>query len=325
MGLNLSVYLFSAALLSLGVSPISLAQTYPSRPITIIVPAAAGGVLDVEARKLRDELSRALGQTVIVENRPGASGFIGAEAVAGAKPDGYTVLIAATNVLCINPVLYSKIPYDPIGDFAPVSLAVRGNPVLLVNLRLPVKTLPEFVDYAKARPGRVNYGSPNVGSPQHIAMELLKQLAGIEMTHVPYKNGPQVMADLIGGQIDAAIEFPSVAAPYIKAGKVRALAIVGPRRAPIIPDVPTAAEVGLPAFDLAAWHGFLVPAGTPKEIIGRLNKEIVAALKEPESLEWETSLGNEVVASTPEEFADYIKVELARWSKIVHAAKIQLE
>ena len=317
--------LFTAPLIWACLSSQGLAETYPSQPIRIIVPAAAGGVLDVLIRRLTDKLSRSLGQPIVVDNRPGANGLIGADAAARAKPDGYTVFFAAVNVLCANPALYSKLPYDPVRDFAPVTLGARGNPILLVSPRLPVKTLPEFIAYAKARPGQVTYGSPAIGSAQHIASKLLEQLAGVDMVHVPYKNQPQVIVDLIGGHIDMAIEFAAVAIPHIKAGKVRALAIVGPRRKPAIPDVPTAAELGLPAFDLASWNGFLVPSGTPPEIVARLNKEIVAALRQPDFVEWIDNNGSDVVASTPDEFASYMKAELVRWSKIVKDAKIQVE
>ena len=317
--------LFTAPLIWACLSSQGLAEPYPSQPIRIIVPAAAGGVLDVLIRRLTDKLSRSLGQPIVVDNRPGANGLIGADAAARAKPDGYTVFFAAANVLCVNPALYSKLPYDPVRDFAPVTLGARGNPILLVSPRLPVKTLSEFIAYAKARPGQVTYGSPAIGSAQHIASKLLEQLAGVDMVHVPYKNQPQVIVDLIGGHIDMAIEFAAVAIPHIKAGKVRALAIVGPRRKPAIPDVPTAAELGLPAFDLASWNGFLVPSGTPPEIVARLNKEIVAALRQPDFVEWVDNNGSDVVASTPDEFASYMKAELVRWSKIVKDAKIQVE
>ena len=303
----------------------ALAEAYPSRPIRIILPAAAGGVLDVGVRRLTDTLSRSLGQPVIVDNRPGANSFIGADAAAHSKPDGYTVFLAALNVLCVNPALFAKLPYDPVRDFAPVTLGTGGNPILLVSPRLPVKTLAEFIGYAKARPGQVTYGSPSIGSSQHLTSKLLEQLTGVEMVHVPYKNQPQVMVDLIGGQIDMAIEFASVAVPHIKAGKVRALAIVGPKRKPAVPDIPTAAELGFPAFDLAGWNGFLVPSGTPPEIIARLNKEIVAALRQPEFIAWIDSLGSETIPSTPEEFASHMRAETVRWAKIVKDARIQME
>ena len=313
--------------LSFCTSPIATvrADTYPSQPIRIIVPAAAGGVLDVNARRLSDTLSRSLGQPVIVDNRPGANGFIGAEAAARAKPDGYTVFLAAVNVLCINPALFAKLPYDPVRDYAPITLLVRGYPILLVTPQLPVKTLPEFIEYARARPGTVTYGSPAIGSPQHIAGELLEQLTGVDMVHIPYKNAPQIMTDLIGGQIDATIDYASVAVPQVKAGKVRALAIVGPQRKPAIPDIPTAAELGLPAFEMPGWAGFLVPAGTSSQIIARLNKEIIAAMQKRDFLDWVASNGSEVLPSTPEEFASYMKTELARWSKIIKDAKVETQ
>ena len=323
MKTKLFVVLFTVPLIWF--SQQALAEAYPSRPIRIILPAAAGGVLDVVARRLTDTLSRSLGQPVIVDNRPGANGFIGADAVVHSKPDGYTVFFAALNVLCVNPALFARLPYDPVRDFAPVTLGTGGNPILLVSPRLPVKTLAEFIGYAKARPGQVTYGSPSIGSSQHLTSKLLEQLTGVEMVHVPYKNQPQVMVDLIGGQIDMAIEFASVAVPHIKAGKVRALAIVGPKRKPAIPDIPTAAELGFPAFDLAGWNGFLVPSGTPPEIIARLNKEIVAALKQPEFVAWIASLGSDTLPSTPEEFASHMKAETVRWAKIVKDAQIQME
>lgn len=303
----------------------ALADTYPNHPIRFILPAAAGGVLDVIMRRLSDKLGRSLGQTIIVDNKPGANGLIGAEAAARAKPDGYTVLFAPSNVLCVNPALFAKLPYDPVRDFAPVTRGTRGNPILLVGLKFPAKTLAEFIEYAKAHPRQITYGTPAIGSPQHIAAKLLEQLTGIEMVHVPYKNQPQAMTDLIGGQIDAAIEFATVAAPHVTAGKIRALVVLGPHRKPIMPDVPSAAESGLPAFDLAPWNGFLVPAGTPPEFIARLNRELVAALTAPDFSEWMSSLGAEIVPDTPEEFAAFIKAEMSRWAKIVKEANIRLE
>jgi tripartite-type tricarboxylate transporter receptor subunit TctC len=304
---------------------LALAQAYPSQPIRVIVPGAAGSVPDVFVRRLSDHISRSLGQPVVVDNRPGANGVIGAEAAARAKPDGYTLLYGAVNVLSINPALFQRMPYDPVRDFAPISLIARGYPILLVNPQLPVKTMAEFIEYARARPGQVTYGSPGVGSLQHVSAELFEQLTGVEMVHVPYKSQPQVMTDLIGGQIDAAIEYPSTAVPQVKAGKVRALAIVGPKRKPAIPDVPTAAELGLPTFEAAGWAGFLVPAGTPRDIIARLNKAITAALGQPQFLEWIASNGTEAVPTTPEEFASYIKLEIAKWSKVVKVARVEVE
>lgn len=308
----------------LAIAP-AFSEPYPDHPIRIIVPAAAGSVADVFVRRLSDHMSRTVGQPIVVDNRAGANGFIGAEAAARAKPDGYTLVYGAINVLAINPALFSQMPYDPVRDFAPVSLMARGYPILIVNPSLPVKTVSEFIEYARARPGKVTYGSPGVGSVQHVATELLEQLTGVDLVHVPYKNQPQVMTDLIGGQLDAAVEYPSVAVPQIKAGKVRALVIVGPKRKPAIPDVPTAPEVGLPAFQAAGWAGFLVPTGTPREIVEKLNNAIIAALAQPQFLEWIAGNGTEAVPSTPEEFASYIKAETAKWSKVVKDAKVKVE
>lgn len=314
----------ATALSAFAIAPAS-AEPYPDHPIRIVVPAAAGSVPDIFVRRLSDHMSHTLGQPIIVDNRAGANGFIGAEAAARARPDGYTLVYGAVNVLAINPALYSQMPYDPVRDFAPVSLIGRGYPILIVNPGLPVKTMSEFIEYARARPGKVTYGSPGVGSLQHIAAELFEQLTGVDLVHVPYKNQPQVMTDLIGGQLDASIEYPSVAVPQIRAGKVRALVIVGPRRKPAIPEVPTAPEMGLPAFQAAGWSGFLVPAGTPREIVDKLNKAVIAALAQPQFLEWIAGNGTEAVPSTPEEFASYIKAETAKWSKVVKDAKVKVE
>jgi tripartite-type tricarboxylate transporter receptor subunit TctC len=303
----------------------TIGQPYPSRPIRVIVPGAAGGVLDIGIRKISENLSQYLGQPVIVDNRPGANGFIAAEAAARAKPDGYTVFMAPVSTLCSNPALFTKLPYDPEKDFAPVSLAAIGNPILLVSPRMPVRNLSEFVAHAKARPGEITYGSPNIGSPQHITMVLLEQLTGIRLVHVPYKNHPQVLMDVAGGQIDATIEYASMAAPHVKSGKLRALAVAGPRRKPAMPDIPTGAEAGVPGFDLHGWNGYMVPAGTPREIIDRLHKDITAALKSRENVEFIESFGSEVVASTPEEFESFINIERTKWAKLIKAAGIRLE
>jgi tripartite-type tricarboxylate transporter receptor subunit TctC len=306
-------------------APRSAAETYPNRPIHIVVPGSAGSVLDLIARRISEKISQSMGQPVVIDNKPGANGFIAAEAVARSKPDGYTLLHAYTSLLCVNPALFGKLPYDPIRDFAPVTLVARGSPILMVNPKLPVKTLAEFVAYAKARPGGLTYGSPAVGSTQHIAVKLLEQLTGIEMTHVPYKNQPQILSDLMGGQIDAAVDFATVSVPHIKAGNVRALAIVGSHRKPVLPETPTAAEAGVPGFEVTSWNGFMVPAGTSPEVVARLNKEIVAAMKDPGFIDWTGNLGGEAVPMTPAEFGTYIKDELGRWTKIIVTAKMQAE
>jgi len=301
------------------------ADNYPSQPVRIIVPNAAGGVLDIAARKIMDKVSKSMGQPVIIDNKPGANGFIAAEAAAKAKPDGYTVFLASVSHLCTNPSLYASLPYDPVRDFAPVTLGASGQPVLMVNPQLPVRTLGEFIAYVRARPGKVTYGSPGVGSPQHLAMVHFEQLTGAQMVHVPYKNSPQVLTDLIGDQIHAAVEYASMAAPHVQAGKLRGLAVVGSHRKPALPDIPTAAEAGLPGFEITAWYGYVVPAGTPPEIVARLHKELTAALKSKEYVEFVESFGSTVVASTPEQFAATMKQERTRLAKIIAEAGIRLD
>jgi tripartite-type tricarboxylate transporter receptor subunit TctC len=301
------------------------AENYPRQPIRIIVPNAAGGVLDIAARKIMDKLSKFMGQPVIVDNKPGANGFIAAEAAAKAKPDGYTLLLAASSHLCTNPSLFSNLPYDPVRDFAPVTLGASGQPVLMVNLQLPVQTLAEFIAYSRAHPGRVTYGTPGVGTPQHLAMALFEQLTGTQLVHVPYKNQPQVLTDLIGGQIHATVEFASTATPHIQAGKLRGLAVVGSRRKPALLEIPTAAEAGLPGFEITGWYGYLVPAGTPPKIITRLHKELTAALRSKEYVDFVESFGSTVVASTPDEFAATIKLEQTRWAKVIAQAGVRLD
>ncbi len=280
--------------------PTGWAQSYPTRPIHMIVPSAAGNAVDVSVRRVADKVSRSVGQPVIVDNRPGAGGSIGASIAARSKPDGYTVFVGAINSLCLTPLLYQNLAYNPTGDFTPVTLGTRGNPILVVNPQLPVKTLPEFVNYAKAKPGQVTSGSPATGSVQHLAMAHLGQLTGVRMVHIPYKdNSAQVLTDVMAGHIQAAVEFAHIAVPHIKAGKLRALAIVGDKRKPILPDTPTSAEAGVPGFDVTGWHGYLVPAGTPSEIVERLNIEIAAALKSDDYSAWAISMGSEIGEARP--------------------------
>jgi tripartite-type tricarboxylate transporter receptor subunit TctC len=300
-------------------------ETYPTRSVRIIVPAAAGSALDVNARKVADKLSRALGQAVIVDNKPGANGIIGTDLAAKAKPDGYTVLMGSTSTLTINPSLYPSLPYRPLDDFAPITLAVRGSPIVLVNATLPVKTLAEFIDLAKAKPGQLHYGSPGNGSIQHLAGKLLERVAGIEMVHVPYKNQSEIVSDLISGRIEAMIEFGAVAVPLIKAGKLHALAIAGPARKPDLPEVPTAAQAGARGFEVMGWTGYLVPAGTPAEIIEMLNREIRAAILAADYSNWVASLGSEVVGGPPQAFAQIIRADLATWNALVRESAVRIE
>ena len=300
-------------------------ETYPTRPVRIIVPAAAGSALDVNARKVADKLSQALGQAVIVDNKPGANGIIGTDLAAKAKPDGYTLLMGSTSTLTINPSLYPSLPYRPLDDFAPITLAVRGSPIVLVNASLPVKTLAEFIDLAKAKPGQLHYGSPGNGSIQHLAGKLLERNAGIDMVHVPYKNQSEIVSDLISGRIEAMIEFGAVAVPLIKAGKLRALAIAGPARKPDLPEVPTAAQAGARGIEVMGWTGYLAPAGTPAEIIEKLNREIRAAILAADYSSWVASLGSEVVGGPPQAFAQIIRADLATWNALIRESGVRIE
>jgi len=303
----------------------TFAENYPSRPLHIIVPGAAGGVSDVNARRVADKLSQALGQPVIVDNRPGASGNIGAEATAKAKPDGYTLLLGSAGIICVNPVVFPKLSYSPTDDLVPITLAARGSPLLLVNPSFPAGTLADFITYVKAHPGQVSFGTPGVGTPQHLAGEQLMKLTGVQMTHVPYKNQPQVLTDLIGGQIQATVEYPSIAVPHLKAGQLRALVVVGPNRKPSIPDVPTSAEAGLPAFTQTSWNGYFAPKGTPPEIIAKLQRELSSIIRGRDFSEWLASLGSEAVGSTTAEFAAFMREECPRWRKVALEANIRLD
>jgi tripartite-type tricarboxylate transporter receptor subunit TctC len=300
-------------------------EAYPTRSVRIIVPAPAGSALDVNARKVADKLSQALGQAVIVDNKPGANGIIGTDLAAKAKPDGYTLLMGSTSTLTINPSLYPSLPYRPLNDFAPITLAVRGSPIVLVNASLPVKTLAEFIDLAKAKPGQLHYGSPGNGSIQHLAGKLLERNAGIDMVHVPYKNQPEILSDLISGRIEAMIEFGAVAVPLIKAGKLRALAIAGSARKPDLPEVPTAAQAGAGGFEVMGWTGYLAPAGTPAEIIAKLNREIRAAILAADYSNWVASLGSEVVGGPPQAFAQIIRADLATWNARIRESGVRIE
>jgi tripartite-type tricarboxylate transporter receptor subunit TctC len=301
--------------------PQAPAETFPSRPVTIIVPLAPGSGGDQLVRKIADIFTKSLGQPVVIDNRPGGSGIIGAEAAAKAKPDGYTILYGGVQLFCVQQILQPNLPFDAHRDFAPVTLAVAAHPLLLVNARLPVKTLDDFVAYAKARPRALNFGSPGEGSSQRLAGVLLEELSGIEMTHVPYKQGTQVMVDLAGGHLDVAIEMTSAAIAHMKTGAVRALAIVGDRPKQVAPDVPTAAQAGMPGLDLSVWVGFVVPRATPPEIVARLNRDLGAAIRDPHVADWLDRLGSHARTSTPAEFASTIRSDCTRWSHLAQTAR----
>lgn len=303
----------------------SRAQTWPTQPVRIVVPFAAGSVADHVARKTAEQLM-SLGQPVVIDNRAGANGIVGADLAAKAPPDGHTVLLATVAVLAINPALYTKLPYQPQRDFTPVTLAARGYPILLVPQGSPARTLSELVARAKAQPGQFTYGSPGIGSPEHLAMEAFSQRTASASVHVPYKLAGDAMADLIAGRLDALIAYSPVAMPPLQAGKVRALAIVGgERRKPVLPDVPTAAELGMPWFDAAGWNAYVVPAGTPPEVVERLNRELTAALRSAPFRDWLAPFGSEAMTGTPAETAAYIASETQRYAGIVKASGVKVD
>jgi len=298
----------------------ALAQSYPSRPIHFIVPYPAGGPLDTIARLLGQKVSENVKQPVIVENKPGAGGNIGADFVAKSPPDGYAILMGAVATHAINPTLYANIPYDPVRDFAPITQVASTPNVLVVNPSIPASNVKEFVAYAKANPGKLNFGSGSTGSAGHLAGELFKSMAGVDMTHIPYKGAAPAMQDLIGGQIQLMFDNLASALTQVRAGKVKALAVTTAKRSSLAPDLPTIAESGLPGFDISTWFGIFAPGGTPPEVVARLNTEFTRALAMPDIREKMLNLGAEPVSSTPEQFAAYIRSEAEKYARVVKAS-----
>jgi len=298
------------------------AQQFPSHPIHIVVPVPPGGGVDASARLVGQKIGDRLGTTVVIDNRPGANGLIGTEAVARAAPDGYTLIMVSMSH-AINPSFYPKIPYDSVKDFAPVSLVVTAPGLLVVGPSLKVRTVREFIEAAKSRPGQITVSSGGNGSPGHLALELMKKIAGIDVIHVPYKGGGDVMTDVIGGRVDATIPGIASALPMVKAGKATALAVTSSRRAATAPDVPTMAEAGLPGYEAASWYALLAPAGTPREIVDTLSRETAQALKVNEVRERLIAQGLDPAASTPAELSKKIVDEIDKWHRLIQSAGIK--
>jgi tripartite-type tricarboxylate transporter receptor subunit TctC len=299
------------------------AQTdYPARPVRVVVPSPPGGGTDILARVLAQHFSKALGQPFFVDNKPGAGNMIGIESVARAPADGYTLLVVAST-LALNSVLYKKVPYDPVRDFAPITLAATAPNVLIVNPALPAQSLAEFIALAKARPGALSYGTPGIGTSPHLSMELLKSMAGIDLQHVPYRGTAAAVTDLIGGQIAATFANALTAKPQVDAGRVRALAVSGPKRIEAFPSVPPVAEAAVPGYDAMQWYGMVAPAGTPAPIIARLHAEAAKALQSEDMKEKLALDGAQPVGSSPAEFAALIRNELDKWTRVARAANIE--
>jgi tripartite-type tricarboxylate transporter receptor subunit TctC len=301
------------------------AQAYPAKPVRLIVPYPPGGGTDIFARTLGAKLGEAFGQQIVIENRPGAGGVIGAEVAAKAAPDGYTLLIGQASNFAINQHLMSRLPYDPVKDFAPVSLIAGSPNLLVVHPSLPVRTVKDLVALARARPGSINYASAGNGSPGHLAAEYFKKVAKIDMTHVPYKGAAPALMDVIAGHASLYLTSPIAAQPHVRSGRLRQVAVTSAQRFPPLPDVPTIAESGYPQIDVTSWWGLLVPAGVSKEIIARLHAETVKALNTAEMRERLAGQGANVMTNTPEQFAAYIKSEIAKWGRIVTESGARLD
>lgn len=316
----------AAACLALAITSVAEAhaQAFPARPVRFIVPYGTGGGADAMARLIAPRLSEYLGQSVIVDNRGGAGGNIGSEQGAKAAPNGYTLLMGAA-ALAINVSLYGKLPFDPVRDLVPVSLLAMSPNIVVVHPSLPVRSIKELIALAKTKPGQINYASGGSGTTPHLATELLKVVANIDLAHVPYKSaGPSVVA-LLSGEVSLSLLPGLTVLPQVRAGRLRALAITSLKRSPALPDLPTVAESGLPGFEASQWYGVLVPAGTPRPIVARLNSELVKVIRLPELTERIVNEASIPIGSTPEEFSAWLKSEIAKWAKIVKFSGARVE
>jgi tripartite-type tricarboxylate transporter receptor subunit TctC len=304
--------------------PAAEAQTYPNKPIQLVVPLGPGGINDIISRLIAQKLTESWGQSVIVVNKPGAGGIIGSEAVAKAPPDGYTILMVYSSHM-VNPSLYAKLPYDTILDFAPITLVNTVNLVLTVGAAVPAASVRELIALAKAHPGQLNYGTIGIGSLGHLAGIRFVKAADVDIVQVPYKSAPEVTAALLRGDATLYFDSPITALPFIRSGKVRALAVTSAARSSVLPDVPTLDEAGLPGFEVVGWNGLLAPAGTPRPIIEKLNREIVRILRSADVTALLKEQGVDVVGDTPEEFASVIRTDIEKWRGIITAAGIKIE
>ncbi len=305
-------------------APAQTTDAWPSKPLRFILPFPPGGGTDILGRLIAERMTASLGQPVVTENRGGAGGNVGAEAAARSAPDGYTIVLVAPS-LAISTSLYSKLSYDAVKDFAPVSLVATVPNVMVTHPSVPASTLAEFIRLAKTKPGEMNFGSGGSGTSNHLAGELFNIVAGVKLVHVPYKGVNLAMNDVLSGQIHLVVIGVPAAAPHIKAGKLRALALVAPQRAAALPEVPTVAEAGLPKFEVTTWYGVLAPAGTSRTIVTRLNADLVKIMHSPDLKERLAAMATDPATSTPEEFAEYIKREIVKWGEVVRQAGLKAE
>ena len=312
-------------LCALALPALALAQAYPVKPVRVIVPYPPGGGNDTFGRLFAAKLQERMGQPFLVENRPGAGTMIGTEAAAKAAPDGYTILLSSIATHALSPNLYSRVPYDPIRDFAPITLLGIAPTVLVVTAELPARSVNDLVALAKSKPGQFAYASGGNGTPPHVNAEVFKAVAGVDLLHVAYKGGGPALVDLIAGRVHVMLDTAASAMPHVRAGKLRALALSAPKRSAEYPDLPTFAEAGMPQYDTNAWYSMHAPAGTPPEIVRRLNTELVAIIRDPDVQARFKQISTDPVGNTPEEFGAFVKAELEKYGRVIKAAGIKLD
>jgi tripartite-type tricarboxylate transporter receptor subunit TctC len=315
---------FALALgLAIALPAAALAQDYPGKPIRLVVGYSPGGTTDIIARIIGAQLSKTLHQAVVVENRPGAGGNIGADFVAKAAPDGYTLMLGTAGTMAVNPWIYKNMPFDTVHDFAPISLIASLPNLMVVNPKVPARNVQEFVAWAKQHPGKVFFASSGIGNTPHLTAELFNQTTGLNMIHVPYKGSGPAMTDLVGGKVQVMFDNMPSAIGHARSGELRALAVTSPKRVSSAPDIPTVAESGYPGFKVVTWFGLFAPAGTPSAVIERLNREVADAVRDPQVHKHLLDLGAEPTSNSPAEFSKLVKDEKETWGKVVKAAKIQ--
>ena len=311
--------------LSFFVTALACAQAYPAKPIRLIVPYPPGGSADILARAIGQKAGEGLAQPIVVENRPGAGTLIGTDALAKSAPDGYALMLGTVSSHAINPALNSRLPFDPLKDFTPILLVASIPFAMIVHPSVPARSVQEFIALARARPGQLNYSSAGNGTSNHLAGELLKSMTGIELTHAPYKGSAPALNDLISGQVSLMFDLVLTAAPHIKSGAVRGLAVTGKQRSAVLPELPTVAETGLPNYEVSAWFGIFGPAGLPHQVVQRLNGEFVNAMQQPELRQRLASLGADPLTSSAEEFSAYLRSEIDKWAKVVKASGMKAD
>lgn len=301
------------------------AQAYPAKPVRLIVPAPPGSAPDFLSRLLAPKLSDTWGQPMVIDNVLGAGGNIGTDRVAKSAADGYTLLFNTIGPIGVNTSMYEKLPFDPVKDFAPITLVAKVPNILVVHPGVPVASVKELIAYARQNPGKLRYGSPGSGTSNHLSAELLKVMAGIDLLHIPYKSSAQMTTDILGGQVEVVFHNAPVLLPHVKSGALRGLAVTGATRNPSTPDLPTVAEAGVPGFEVTAWFGFMAPAGTPQPVISKIHADVVKAMAAPDVRERMLVQAAQPVGSTPQEYAEFIRAEIAKWAKVVKRSGAKVE